>query len=758
MRLLDAETFEFHEFDPSSVPGYAILSHTWDRDEVTYEDVAIRFGEQVQHKAGWKKIKYTCKEALEDQLRYVWVDTCCIDKRSSAELSEAINSMFAWYQQATVCYVYLADIRLPLSADNALAQARWFTRGWTLQELLAPSALEFFSVDWINIGRIQKAGDDLVASKSILRAESTNRDRGDIGAEVAAITGIELEVLNGQKLLEAVCVARRMSWASSRQTTRPEDIAYCLLGLFNINLPTIYGEGTKAFQRLQEEIVKSVDDHSLFAWTAPDAPPSEPYGLLAASPAYFANSKDVSAFRDWTDTSAYSVGNLGLAITLPVWTTPTGEPRAFLNCTWFSPVHHRVCLVLRRIPGTTNQYQRVRVAEREKVQNFRSLELYSRTQIYLRQKQILPSASDVIEKRLCHISLAELGIHGHSTRLLSSFLHTDIAVGSKDWYQLLLQQEVSANSTDLQTTFYLAGERATLSIVFCLETIPERDDEKIGRPVLKRQSYRLRDIKEQRRRQCQSSSRWKKLRKNLKPSSRQDSSLEDLSSAQSHGSKHLVLVGTSHDSHYPICIPYRAPSYNDAFEQILERQGEVPADGAEQDWDHIRRKNRCRLLFKELADAFQSMARAHWVHPDCNIRSGTDLLSMALVYGEPAGDGPLSYRLEMHEAQRYELDSTELAAETETRALEAARIETTGALPAATAIPPLNSAADGNEGDWVQWHGEPEEPVLHNNVFELGESRPEDSEDEFHESEETAAQTPVDLTTIGGSRRNSWAA
>ena len=163
-------------------------------------------------------------------------DLCCIDKTSSAELSEAINSMYRWYQESGVCYAYLADV-----PPNAFSKSRWFTRGWTLQELIAPSTVIFLDQKWQEIG-----------TKSSLQRV------------ISEITGIPTDILLGGDLEDA-SIAQRMSWASKRETTRVEDAAYCLMGIFSIHMPMLYGEGERAFIRLQEEIMRVSDDHSLFA-------------------------------------------------------------------------------------------------------------------------------------------------------------------------------------------------------------------------------------------------------------------------------------------------------------------------------------------------------------------------------------------------------------------------------------------------------------------------------------------------------------
>ncbi|KAF8861247.1 HET-domain-containing protein [Acephala macrosclerotiorum] len=244
MRLLNAQTRRLSEFmGDDALPPYAILSHTWGRDEVTYQD--INSPDSGLAKEGCTKIKYCCDQAIKDGLYWAWVDTCCIYKTSSAELSEAINSMFRWYQRAEVCYVYLADVwgyHTPIEDPREFAQSRWFTRCWTLQELIAPRFVIFYSRLWANIG-----------------------NKEDLTQIIMDITNIHESALYGASL-ELFSVARKMSWAAKRQSTRVEDIAYSLLGLFDVHMPLLCGEGSKAFIRLQEEILKSSYDHSLFAW------------------------------------------------------------------------------------------------------------------------------------------------------------------------------------------------------------------------------------------------------------------------------------------------------------------------------------------------------------------------------------------------------------------------------------------------------------------------------------------------------------
>jgi hypothetical protein len=242
LRLEDEGEFSLVDIVGKNVLPYAILSHTWgaDDEEVTYKDLVDGTGKS---KAGYDKIRFCGKQAANDGLQLFWVDTCCIDKSSSAELQEAINSMFRWYRNATRCYVYLSDVSIgdcdqnsqfsQFPWESAFRASRWFTRGWTLQELLAPASVEFFSQEGKRLG-----------------------DKKSLERQVHEITGIALEALQGSSL-SCFSVAERFSWAEKRETTRKEDAAYSLLGIFDIHMPLIYGEGSEeAFIRLKEEIDK----------------------------------------------------------------------------------------------------------------------------------------------------------------------------------------------------------------------------------------------------------------------------------------------------------------------------------------------------------------------------------------------------------------------------------------------------------------------------------------------------------------------
>lgn len=269
MRLLNTTTLKLSDFD-DSIPPYAILSHTWGPEEVLFADIQ---GGSGANKFGFKKLEGCCKKAAADRFEWVWIDTCCIDKSSSAELSEAINSMYQWYKDSVICYVYLQDIFISKGAAKPqplphylFSTSRWFTRGWTLQELIAPRILEFYDAEWREIGT-----------------------KASLSKQISKITGIPIPVLRGEDV-STCTVAHRMSWASGRQTTREEAIAYCLLGLFGVNMPMLYGEGRKSFQRLQGEILKQNEDYTLFAWSLHDDCSAASTGLLASCPADFSDS------------------------------------------------------------------------------------------------------------------------------------------------------------------------------------------------------------------------------------------------------------------------------------------------------------------------------------------------------------------------------------------------------------------------------------------------------------------------------------
>ncbi|KAF2993053.1 hypothetical protein E8E14_000682 [Neopestalotiopsis sp. 37M] len=223
-------------------PQYAILSHTWgtNEEEVTFKDL---WDGSAQKKKGYRKIEFCARQAATDGLTHFWIDTCCIDKSNSTELSEALNSMYRWYRDAAKCYVYMSDATMGDNSEGsegqpsqstwetAFRESRWFTRSWTLQELLAPKSVEFFTADEHRLG-----------------------DKESLDDEIQELTDIAAAALRGHDLTK-FSVEERMAWASHRQATRDEDHAYALLGIFDVYMPPIYGEGRRhALRRLRKEI------------------------------------------------------------------------------------------------------------------------------------------------------------------------------------------------------------------------------------------------------------------------------------------------------------------------------------------------------------------------------------------------------------------------------------------------------------------------------------------------------------------------
>ncbi len=305
MRLLNVKTGLLEEILNPLAHKYAILSHVWEDEEVSFSDMnSLRF----KAMEGYKKIKMAMELADKAGLRYVWIDACCIDKSSSAELTEAINSMYRWYERSDVCYAYLSDLPSHLPLTISLRHSRWFTRGWTLQELIAPKRVYFFDRHWNKRG----AKEDLVE-------------------ELSQITKISKRILAHEQPLSTIAVAQKLSWAASRTTTRVEDQAYCLLGIFDVNMPLLYGEEDKAFRRLQYEIIGRTADLSIFAWCLP--PPAvvsdqeRVYcGILAASPAVFAGCTTLSKIPHRMHRE-FSVSSTGIRTQIHILSYPVPEKR-----------------------------------------------------------------------------------------------------------------------------------------------------------------------------------------------------------------------------------------------------------------------------------------------------------------------------------------------------------------------------------------------------------------------------------------------
>ena len=342
MWLINARTLQLEEKWGENIVNYAILSHKWEDGEVSFRDMqSLAVATKMK---GFAKIQQSCKRALGDNQEYIWIDTCCINKESSAELSEAINSMYRWYQASAFCYGYLSDVQGDGSDKNAVEKqimdSIWFTRGWTLQELLAPPILRFYDRNWNVLGTKQTLGSVLTKA-----------------------TGVDEDILSGKDPLESRSIAQRMFWASKRETTRKEDMAYCLLGIFDVNIPLLYGEGgKKAFLRLQEEIIKHSDDHTIFAWSSRRSPRP---GLLADDPKAFEMCHSMKDVGMRAARAPFSMTNRGLSIKLLATPYTVDTYLVRLDCADASllkegiPLNHvRIGIFLRRL-HEDDQFARV---------------------------------------------------------------------------------------------------------------------------------------------------------------------------------------------------------------------------------------------------------------------------------------------------------------------------------------------------------------------------------------------------------------
>ncbi|KAF2173993.1 hypothetical protein M409DRAFT_62179 [Zasmidium cellare ATCC 36951] len=291
MRLLNVHSLQLEKYDDiEETPEYAILSHRWSKNEMRFGHFHVVDWDSIRKSAldashvddvGLAKILSACAVTKTFNLDYLWIDTCCIDGSSSTEVTQAINSMFRWYQRASVCLAYLFDVSTDTSEygqciDKSLyirkksqllrigpiEKSQWFKRGWTLQELLAPRELVFFDHAWRRIG---------------VKTEMTK--------QIEAATRIDPKYLTGN--FEDASIATKLSWVADRTTTLPDDMAYCMVGILGVSMDTRYGEEERAFMRLQELLIEKVADDSIFAWTDPNLPPSQGHGLLAPSPACF---------------------------------------------------------------------------------------------------------------------------------------------------------------------------------------------------------------------------------------------------------------------------------------------------------------------------------------------------------------------------------------------------------------------------------------------------------------------------------------
>ncbi|XXG93825.1 hypothetical protein Hte_000074 [Hypoxylon texense] len=418
MRLLNAKTLALDEFFDEDVPAYAILSHTWEeRKEVKFQDMHDPAREK---KPGFTKIKGCCAQAIKDGHQWVWIDTCCIDKTSSAELSEAINSMYRWYAESRVCYIYLSDVDAaedPGRHNSTFRRSRWFKRGWTLQELLAPAVLRFFGSSWDELRtQIVKQSVTLPVSQ----AREYEQNKRNISNIVREITGIRSDILSHRTSVFSASVAERISWAAGRSTSRREDRAYSLLGLMDINMPLLYGEGDKAFIRLQEELIRKSYDHSLFAW-----------GLYARStltwnlPSLLAPSPDAFQGPQWKpyqgiltfDGGHYLATNLGLHITMRIIRIGRLQEQDFaLGILNWRMAHDQVVVLPLRLMNSGNTYLQLPLFFR--VEGCRPFELPSswensllpqRTTIYLDLQGKTPLLTPPHRVRLDYKALLDTG-------------------------------------------------------------------------------------------------------------------------------------------------------------------------------------------------------------------------------------------------------------------------------------------------------------------------------------------------------------
>ncbi|OJT12724.1 Vegetative incompatibility protein HET-E-1 [Trametes pubescens] len=219
------------------------------RSHISSHAATLNFSTIFHHPRLCSNIQEACRVARSAGYRLIWIDLCCINKTSSAELSEVINSMYEWYRLSDICYAVLKDFpdgEDPTDGSSHFRSCKWLGQGWTLQELIAPERVEFLTKTWKPL-----------------------RSKLELAPLLEEVTRVDLKILTSQASVDSVSIAQRMLWAARRQTMRVEDQAYCLLGLFSVHMPTIYGEGKNAFIHLQEEIIKTIPDQSIFTWGSP---------------------------------------------------------------------------------------------------------------------------------------------------------------------------------------------------------------------------------------------------------------------------------------------------------------------------------------------------------------------------------------------------------------------------------------------------------------------------------------------------------
>ncbi|KAJ8519460.1 hypothetical protein ONZ45_g3573 [Pleurotus djamor] len=294
---------------------YAILSHTWANRELGFRDVNVEGGMGVgslEKKEGYAKLDGMCRVAGEFMCRYVWFDAVCIDKSNTMEMEETIHSMWKWYQNAYICIVHLSNTNLKLpsypanssvsptgprrrgdSKRKQLKEDPWFRRGWTLPELLAPKRIKFYLGDWTKMD--QRVGRRF----DICRVQE---EGFDFGAEY-----VQFLRLVADAATVPVCAVKQFSlrthsapevfhWISKRITTRPEDLSYCLMGMLDIHIPIIYGEGHEnAFYRLQSACLQSSPSRLIFHWFGMPSPKNS---MIAADPSAFKHTGTYEGYVD----------------------------------------------------------------------------------------------------------------------------------------------------------------------------------------------------------------------------------------------------------------------------------------------------------------------------------------------------------------------------------------------------------------------------------------------------------------------------
>jgi hypothetical protein len=312
------------ETEPESEVTFSVLSE-WLDSVQEGQDPFVGHEHDKKFRRSIEKIKNACHIARADKLKWLWIDTCCINKSSDAEAAESIRSTYRWYRTAKICYAYLYDVdstaggTRKLQASTTLRHgedqrsdspdAIWFERGWTLQELLAPKAVRFYDFDWREIGT-----------------------KADVARDIAAAAGINARYLGDDRAFRKASIATKMSWLANRRTTRCEDIAYSTLGIFGVSdFSPLYGEGMNAFLRLQKALVPRQDE-SLYAWTMPASEKrlctgwaTNEWGLLAPWPACFKGSAGIDVDGKFSERASGGFNVLGPGVSVRVPSKGMGQ-------------------------------------------------------------------------------------------------------------------------------------------------------------------------------------------------------------------------------------------------------------------------------------------------------------------------------------------------------------------------------------------------------------------------------------------------